>query len=511
MCLVCALTWNAHGIVTTLSKADPVPVYTTDSPFALLGTRHYEFLKKREEIDEQRHLSIELLPFYQRATRGNGPCGASTQLGDISGTWNLLAVLPYNKPTEPQEPLNLTSTNRDLPCGCTFPCVLIDTREDMLTDINSLFSQGATPEQLKSVSGLLQTQQTNQALAGAFGCFSAPMNYRKRGLRFNVEFYLGKGIGGTLQTGFVDAFQCTTGLIDLTNTVSGTQFNPFPTAGHDISVSGTAWTAVTNIVSVDLMSQVDNILKSIHQSLCPYQVRSMEDLFGELFWRYPVRVNDDLTTLEYPKFLFVPYFAVGGTYALSKIKNQQQLTSVMLGNNGHSALRVRGGFSLDFYDTIQVNFESGGTFFKSRMYSNVPVPTNMYQYPIYPFNTDMRVAPGPNWHVVIGMYAHHFLDNWSCDFDYIYVNHGKDHINIASPNYAAPAPDAATKACRTDKHPFTAEPLICRSEWMMQVLNATLGYDISPNFYLGAMMQIPVARKNAYRSATFALSLCARV
>ncbi len=516
VCLLCALQHNVYGIITTLSKNDPVPVYTADSPFALLGTRHYEYLKGREEIDDHKHMSIEILPFFQWASKGRDSCGTTVELGDISGKWNMIAVLPYNEPYA-GEGSSITNTNDDLPCGSTFPAVLINARDNLITDIDQLVSPNSqtVPWQLRSVQGLLSLQQTSTTLSQAFGFFSVPMKYQKSGVRFNVQFYVGAGFGATVQTGVANIWQCAS-FIDKTPTTTGG--NPFTSiqitkgsgesAGKTAHVYTATWVQITKAVSSDLMSQLENIVTSteIGQSICTYNKYSMEDLYAEFFWRYPVQINKNLTTMEYPKFLFIPFMAFGGTFAVGKPKDPNALLGLPFGNNEHDALRIRGGFSLDFYETVQANFEAGATFFRGRNYCDIPFPTNEYQYPIYPFRTDVRVQPGRNVHLVFGIYAHDFLEHWSCSCDYIIMNHTKDTICLRKANNAAGVPGHET-VCRGNIHPFKPGVLECMSEWSTQVLNATLTYALSPDFSWGVAMQFPITCKNAYKSTTFAASL----
>ncbi|HBR70811.1 TPA: hypothetical protein DIC20_00655 [Candidatus Dependentiae bacterium] len=514
--LLCALSFSqlSYGIITTLAKNDPVPPYTVDNPFALLGTRRYEYLKGRDQSDpNDKHMSIEIMPFYQRSNRGANSCGTQTELGDISGRWNMISLLPFNF-QEPPGAGVYTNTNEDLPCGCEFPQILIDTRNDLIDEISHLATETiATPKELATVQGLLSLQQTNTALQANFGFFSVPMIYKKSGIRFNAQFYIGKGIGGDFQTGFAEIFQCAT-YTDETPNCKGSNNNPFnsETSGKSSDdpawVTTATWNEICKSVSRILMANLDNILSStqICQSNCTFREKSIEDLNGELFWRYPLEINKDQSPADYPKFLFIPFIAAGGTLAVSKCKDQCELLSLPFGNNGHNAFRVRGGFSFDFYETLQLNFEGGGTFFKSHKYCGYPVPNNSYQHPIYPFRTDILYCPGSNWHMVLGVYARNFFNQWSASFNYIYVSHQKDCIQLLCNNYAA-GPESDPSTCRKNIYPFKPGVLECNSEWSVQVFDTSLTYNISPNFTLGVLIQIPVKRKNAYRSSTYMGSL----
>jgi len=519
--LLCILGFSqvTYGIITTLSKNDPAPPYTVDNPFALLGTRRYEYLKGREEDDpNDKHMSLEIMPFFQRANRGADACGDKTELGDIGGRLNMIAILPFNLPATTAEPSTFINTNEDLPCTCEFPQILVSVRDQLIDEIEDLVSPAnvkVVPEELQTVQGLLDLQQTNTTNQLNFGYFSVPMKYKKRGIRFNAQFYLGKGLGATIQTGFADIHQCAT-FTDRTIYSRGNQNNPFNQQSHNDTdpsesiahIYTPTWVEICKKVSTILMANLDDILTStqICQDRCTFHEKSIEDLHGELFWRYPIEINKKELSSDYPKFLFIPFIAAGGSYGAAKKRNPCQLLGLPFGNNEHNAIRVRGGFSLDFYDTLQLNFEGGGTYFRDRLYCNFPLPTNFYQNKLYPFRTNIRYCPGNNWHMVMGMYARNFFSHWSFTFNYIFVSHEKDCIRLLCNNYAAGTAGQET-TCRDTIHPFKPSVLECKSDWSSQVFDTALTYSIAPNFSLGFLIQIPIKRKNAYRSSTYMASL----
>jgi len=517
LCVLLGFSQTTLSIITSLSRNDPIPSYTAQNPFALLGTRHYEYLKEHQGEDYS-HMSIEMLPFYQRATRGNDVCGNSTELGDINGRWNMIALLPFN--VEGATAASTTNLNTDLPCGYEFPQILVNIRDQLLEEIDEVvvpYGSSKLPDDLKTVQGLLDLQKSNTATFQNFGFFSVPMKYRKFGIRFNVQFYIAGGLGATLQTGFADISQCAS-FVDLTHCASWQNpFNNLVSHEEDDSVAHVltpTWKEITKKVSKILMANLSDILSSTQICLdsCDFKDSSIEDLHGEVFWRYPIQMNKEIKNAQYPKFLFIPFCALGGTYAIAKKRDYSQLLGLPFGNDEHSAIRARGGLSLDFYDTIQISFEVGGTWFKERRHSYYPVPNNSYQYPIYPFKTTVCIQPGNNWHMAAGMYAYHFYDNWSFTFNYVYASHEKDSIKLLCNNWAAKIPSevelpANENNCRTDIHPFKPQVIECKSNWSAQVFDAALTYDISPDFSLGAMFQIPLKRTAAYRSSTFMASL----
>lgn len=518
------IVYSSQAVITTLSRNDPTPPYTTDNPFAFCGTSHYEYLKGREKTDEYKHFVFEVSPFYQRANHGSNSCGCTRELGDINGRWNMIALLPFNYPTNSSTqysyPLTYTNTNADLPCGKVFPKILIDIRNELLSNLQDIVDPtgpGALPTELKTVQGLLDLQGSHTANDGNLGYYAVGMKYKKQGIRFNTEFYIGEGVGFDCQLGFASIDQCATFTNRTTRqyALGGNPFDPLQReTGHLAAVWTSSWnTAILQAITTDLMARLDAIVSStqMNYSLCNFHDSSIEDLYGEMFWRYPAQINANESEDEYPKFLFIPFIALGGTYAIAKTQNFSQLLSLPFGNNGHSAARVRGGFSLDFYDSVQLNFETGITKFKSLTYCNMPMPNNNNQHPIYPFRANAHVTPGNNWHILLGFNAHNFWYKWSASFDYIYVSHDRDCITLMDTNYAAADPEGnlthSLSTCRSNINPLKPEVLQCISKWSAQVINCTLNYGIAPDFSIGGLIQIPVRQKSAYRASTFMLSL----
>ncbi len=501
------------GIITTLERHDPIPPYTTGNTFALLGTNEYEYLKGTKQKLRKQHFSLEIMPFYQRASRGGDGCGCNAELGDICGLWNMIALLPFNG-LDNVTP-NFINTNVDLPCGYTFPRILEDTRDQLLTEIDDLVNpttKTRVPLQLRSTQGLLQIQQTNTTLSQSFGFFSTQMKYKKQGVRFNGQLYIGKGFGVTAQSGFADIRQCAV-FIDQTPTAQTA--NPFnslapESGGRYSAVYSTTWVQITKKVSSLLMSHLDEIISNtqICYNSCDFHDTSIEDIYLELFWRQPITVNRDVAADEYPKFLFIPYVAVGGSFGVAKERKPWQLVGLAFGNNGHNSLRARAGLSLDFYETVQLSLEGGITAFNKRRCNCYPVPNNTSQWPIFPFRTSVDIEPGANWHVALAMNAEEFFDRFSFYFDYVYMSHDKDCIKLVCENNAAGEPEHPSK-CRSDIHPLRPDVLWCKSDFSAQVFDGALNYAISPYVRLGIMMQIPFKRRQAYRSSTFAASIYA--
>ncbi len=253
------------GLITTLNNYDPQPNYTAHYAIDFLTTAHTDFLKGTDKQLYKNRSHWSLMPYYQRASKGFSAQGTNsfqfaygsvvipntfyTPLGNLNGTLNLLAVLPYNLPNTGNV-CGATYTNfiKDIPCyqrypsSCQQPYLnqdeinniatripanppysqsLASIRNQMLTDICGIFgSANLTPSPGKTVQGLLATQTAEGVwqsdptqssatapteLTGTFnqiGCLQVDNLYKRYGVRFNADMDLIAGFGVIICTGF---------------------------------------------------------------------------------------------------------------------------------------------------------------------------------------------------------------------------------------------------------------------------------------------------------------------
>jgi hypothetical protein len=515
---------------TTLQKNDPNPLYTTNFPFTPLYAPNKDFLTKRTCFLDPKYMAISVTPFFQRASRGTNINKNSAELGDLTGRWNMIAVLPYNEPSNSDTDFNPINLDIDLPtttCSPTNVTKLTEIRDGLLTCIKKIFdsvdSEGEVvelpyPSELKTVQGLLSLQTSREL----FGFFSVPIQYRKHGIRFEFSGVLYKGLGFTADIGiskinqtarFVDMGNSTTcGQQELcraipsggttacpTNTTALIRcLNPFPTA----TVSNAQWGEVVNCVSRKLMDKLDDIAKATQLDLCNYDKTSIEDFHGELFYRQAFCINNNRSK-EWPRFLFIPFFQVGGTMAIAKKSDDDVAFSISSGNDGFNCMTFLAGFSLDFANTIEVGGEAGFNHYFKRDLECYRVPTTEFQNGIIPYKTKVCVDPGDTWHTSIFMNSRYFVEHTSFWAQYVYITHNKDKICILNSPTVATADDPLNEQVQA----FLPGQLECKSFWNAQLFNFGLNYDISPNFSLGLLAQVPIARTNAYRSSMFMASL----
>ena len=489
---------------TTLNNADPNPFYNSKFLFEPIFDWEKDYRNGRTCEWQTQNAYLSVSPFFQTAKVGGSiKCGKEVELGDLTGRLNMIAVLPFNTLAPGYtEFLEDCSEETDIPnngdiCQCVNSASLIEIRNNMFQCISDAFPvslAGSEPNELKSVQGLLELQCQEQLL----GFFSVPMCYKKKGVRFQAGAVLTKGLGISFDFGISNIVQngyfldmegsstCNSQALCRSKTCPDNLtpliycLNPFNTS----SVSNDQWTNVIKCIRNKLMCNLKSVAKACNINLCGYNKTSVEDIHGELFWRTAICARQD-TDSEYPNWLFIPFFNLGYTLATGATKDYDQFFSVPTMNNGHNEVDFLAGFGIDFADTIEVGAEAGFAHFNCEKFGCFRMPTNEYQNGFYPYQTSVTVQPGDTWHVTIFMNARYFLEHWSFWGQYAYINHNADKITLLEPDPA-----------------FHPEILECKSPWTVQVFNAALNYDISPNSSLGIFVQIPLLRQNAYRETT---------
>jgi hypothetical protein len=211
-----------------------------------------------------------------------------------------------------------------------------------------------------------------------------------------------------------------------------------------------------------------------------------------LFWRNIFELNPE--DREWPTVLVIPYWEAMGSFSPGAAIHERELFAPYLGNNKHTCAAFKVGINFDFVDTIEVGGEIGYNHFFKHDFDQMHVPNSQFQTNIYPFATDVSVKPGINWHFAGKIAAYHFLDKLSMYFQYVMMEHKKDHIELKNPDPA-----------------FVPQALEETTYFKAKVANIGFYYDISPNASLGFLWQAPLSQRNTYKSTTILFSFNAVV
>ncbi len=449
---------SARADLTSLAKNDAFPIFTTlnlDDAWLLtekqLEYKHVDWAKKKRS-----HAGISITPFGQDADRGKTlkgtPCSApvlpsgmtacpafDTPLGDLTGRSGMIPLL-YGK----------------LPEGKSLP------GQYLTAAFNEFF-----PGQKQGTI----TDEGNIDPFQRYGYFSFPLNYRKRGVRFELTALFLDDFGIRIQAGVSSIRQVVESRINTTS--------------FSIEFTPTNERMTVDNVDAFLMDQLDNIAVEMGLNIGDLIQTSAEEVRLNLFWRHAFELND--YNNKWSHLLLIPYFEASGGFSPGKKNNPSQLWAVPFGNNGHPSVGCTAGVNFDFIQSIELGGEVGFTHFFKKSFDNYRVPNSKFQTVLFPFTTDVSIQPGNNWYFCARIAAFHFLGNLSMHFEWIVLDHKQDKITLETPD-----PVGA----------FLPEVLEKTTTFKTKLGNAGFNYDISPNIGLGFLWQIPFSQRNSYRSST---------
>lgn len=606
------LSWFSGQLLanlTTLQFWDPSPIYSGNNylmpPNSQLVNQR-KARKKDMKPDNKRNFCISFTGFAQAASRAYDWYGCNTyesycgnsgqiggQMGDFRGT---LAAMPLFLGNDPKGnsiwDTNITlvspeTTTKSIFYDQTDTRLISQSAIDKtllppcLKNIASIFSGNVSPtgssnsacppngnsqkdcdaflflpasvtsaQPFTTIPSVFSDDELSQDKT-FFGAFSLPLEYRKYGLRIELAAEFCDFAGITIQTGFSNIQQTTTGLISMTNGLPAA-YTQSTTAGqaqitnpvnlytqlatNQIPPQGTSTNPVTEIENLfdDYISNnIDEILSpecGINLNTCNFDNISVEDIRFILSFKHTFDVDrytaGDNDEYNWPDMLFTPYAWIGASAPVAKKQNYHKLLSLPFGNNGHASLGGAVGLTFDFIDSIEVGFEAGGTyFFAQNIYR--PIPNHPLQRIAYPYSAAVKAQPGANGHFKALLNAYQFMNHISFWATYEIIQHRKDCYSMCNPSEnfvtksltynqtvttptpppTTPSPDITTTCAtpgnkiavgtRTEQI-FYPEILRCNSDWRMQFLNMALVFDIQPGMQASIVWQQPISPRNAY-------------
>ncbi len=451
--------------LSSLAKNDPFPVFTTLDPQDFLYTQEKLRMMGFQDTVASPKIGLSFSPFGQNADCARNINNQTIPLGDVHG--------------------------RFFPVGLLFGCLPkgVCCLPEPLAEAFDVLFPNKTPGTLVCDEAAQYTDPNKQ-----LGFFSIELKYKKRGIRFEGSTKLFGDFGLTTQFGIVDICQSVSLIRNVTCsacTVNSSQDCGCSTACANPTQSERTFGSCTKVnsdfnqdnINKFLMNKFRAIACSIGLDTDDFNKFGVEDLRFHLFWRKALLINSQRDW--YPEFMIYPYWVVGASIATGKEKEPCQAWGLPFTNNGHHSVGATLGIDFDFVNSIEVGAEGGLTHFFDEDFCNFFVPTSKFQSGIYPYSTNVTISPGLNWHFSAKIAAYQFLENLSFFFQYVIVQHKKDHIKL--------------KCCDDCFCPQVLEDI---SFWKVQVANIGFNYDISPNVSLGFLWQAPLSRKRAYRSTT---------
>lgn len=493
------------------TRNDPFPMYTTLDPQYFLYEREKQLMfGMADEKGSPENFMISLSPFGQNAnyaktiagtycrdqqtnqcaftcnnifcsngcTNPTDPlsptCTNQVEIGDIDGRWNMLALLAGKLPAELQD---------------------LDpvTRMEKVQQLYPLYYNALTGIFPGQTAGTLTerdvTFPANNLCFPLYGYASAPIKYRKRGIRWDIEAQLCGDWGFQFQGGIVEISQVLNQcLINLTENAN---------APTDAQSTCSQDPVSAEKIKCLLFDPLVPLLRQLGLDICNFTKWGTEDLYFSLYWRhaYVLNYNRDLS---WARALAIPFLRFGVGAPSGRAKEEDKFFSVPFGNNnGCTSINLNAGMNFDFSETVEIGGEFGWSHFFSRTIDNYRVPTNFMQSSIFPFTTAITVNPGDSAYVAFKLAAYHFLDRLSFYGQWVYVHHNKDNRHFHG------TPDPAFLDI-DDNNPRAK----CRNTaWRVQLGNFGFTYDISPNWALGFLWQQMFHVRNAYNSTTALFTL----
>jgi hypothetical protein len=488
--VVAGIYWSSFvaiaGTNVTLDKADPAPLNNSNLPFA------YVYDQGKARIKAGRHSSgdgLELsgMAFYSKASKGTDRNGLQkSELGDLSGKWNLLALLDTTTPNGQTAPTSIGSASSSGSITTALVNALAYNTTGYTSGNGAYYPKGSTPTELTSATGLIGLQDSINEF---FGFQTTHEKYCKKGARFQATGAIDCGLGMTVQLGVTSisndatfhspvTYNTTTPFF-LKGGITTTAVNPFDVA----DVTNTNWIYILKTMDDKLIDKFASIADAIGLDITNFQKSGFEDLKGEIFWRKAIKLEGK------NRALFTPFVSLNGSFDLGEPMNPDKILAMPFGNNGHKSLGGGAGFSLDFEDSFEIGAAMGISHYNCRQ-DIIRVPNSIYQNGIYPYKTAVNIQPGNTWYLSTFMNSYHFEEDISCFAQYIYVNHNRDSFGLVTPN-----------------KDFYPEVLGAKTPWSSHVLNLGLNYDVSNGLEIGCAAQIPLKQRNAHRSSTIAIAI----
>ena len=453
--LSCFLTLSFSPLLArvTLDFNDGYQLFGTVLPTSVLNRECRELLKQEGNgIDERFFFSAAM--YGQKATTARDLQKNTSFIGDVHGRLNMVGL-----------------TYGTLPKGVTQP-TLLQTAAQQTFQNNPLL-------------GVSIANPTYSDLTQNFGFFTNAGKYHKVGLRFQASVRPFQDLIFTVQAGIAD-LQQTTSLTGMTPLAQAANVYP---ANSPSPLVPAGFAADQSNVEQYFMEPAQQIFQQLGVTVGDIQQTGPEDVSFYAILRHNFPINQDADPEEWAYFIFTPILQIGATAAAAKAASPYKLYDLSLGNNRHQSVNVAAGFSLDFAETLELDFFTGITHFFSRTYL-ARVPTSQLQSTLFPYTTNIISKPGQSWFISLGINAYHLIDNLSVYAQYLYMAHLKDKISLVTPDSA-----------------FIPSRLEQDSPFKIQVANFGFDYDLSPNFAIGLGYQWPLARRGAYKTNTVLLNL----
>ncbi|MBM3886604.1 hypothetical protein FJ364_01625 [Candidatus Dependentiae bacterium] len=420
------------------------------------------------------NLSLHLSPFYAHTHTAYTPQGKKASNGNVFGTWNMAGLFLNDNPRPTTQPMSFYTKTKNV--------------------LKNLKNQSSTLPYSKDYTNEATFNPDEDAYQAVY-YQAVDLKYEKMGLRGQLNFDLGVGLGAAVKGGIANL---------KSRLPTYTIQKNFGTAAGLLPVDPEAGTspapgAQPQALQIYESSLGENarrqLFKELNFDASESNITDLEDLYGNVYWHVPIKIKEKGDHV----FSLIPYLSVGASLPMGKDRNQNRLYPVINGNDGYTGLTAEGAIALDFPNMMQLSFGGGITMFNTRDLTNAHVPTSEFQRGIYPWTTSISRQPGAIWYANVSMKADNIaskrdIPNFSCYFDYIYTEHQHDTIKLKEPK-------------ATFAQYFRPDLLERDSSWKAQILHGGIKFGLSKNVYMATAVQTIIGGTRVYRPTTLLGSL----
>jgi len=491
---------NAPCLAIPLNNVfDTQPIYT------VYGAERFFSEKDKGEI------RIHFSPFYQQTRTARDNNGLRVPAGDRRGQTNAFALFFGPNGALPgtfgprlsaaqaavaaataYNPGASSATNANEQCYHS----QVNQAPDPGLTSEATFSKPypASPTTVTPAGG---TAVTTVNMNNYFAYISQPLDYEKMGVRMQLSFDFGFGLGIVARGGLVDVRQTP----HIKHSTATMIFNPTflsDAVGTVPSGGGPATGALTEAqqLATKFLNQgtITSIASELGIDLSPFHKTCPEDLHLQLYWNVPV---DCLDREGEVAMTFIPNLSAGIWFPTGKKSNVDQPFSVPTGNDGFYGITVEGSLGFDFPimppgdQALQFLALGGLLVSTDRNQPIVRVGTSTYQSGLIPWKTTIHRQPGLTWYLGASFVAEEFLEGLSFYCDFLNTQHLSDSIQL----HESVAARAAAFAAGLPR--FVRE-----TSWTNQQVNVGFNYKLAEAIALGGAVQAHIAGTRVYRSVT---------
>ncbi len=488
---------------------DPQPLYNyhcTDKVYKKRSGREFRF-----------HIS----PFYQHANTARNKDGKKVAGGDRLGPWNFFGLFfdgrvgvgdttlaskafnsdNYPKLYEAQQAVgNITTVvNNDAAVIINIAgAPLLDGATPAVSPYR-LGTRASTAAYTANVLGDMTFKPQFEKLQPDFALVSVPTRYEKIGVRVQMNFDMGMGLGISVRGGAVEIKNKPRGFgydSKIAADLGLASLSDMPAYTPNDQSKADAQAFNDNLLSAKALGKIG---KELNYNTSGFHVTSPEDVHTQVYWHAAIPCRDKSGDVG---VTVVPYVGFGAWIPLSEKFDTNNAFAVPVSNRQQS-FGATADFSLGFdfpvlpssksgKESLGISFGGGGLLFDADTQTNQRFPSSDTQVGLIPWTVgSVRCAPGGTWYLNASLKAEEFVEGLSVYTDFCYTQHEQDTISVSDSNSGKQALFQEGVAQTQDD-----------SGWKNQQVSVGFNYAITPTIAFSAAAQGHISGVRVHRTVT---------